>query len=506
MPSAAAISLMGSMTGKHCRLADAILIASCLVNLATIRDGHNWGDDFAHYITHAQNLASGRPYAATGYLFDRSAFIAPQAYPPGFPILLAPVYRVFGLNLVAFKVVVVVTWTIALLLFCRLFAPALGPWYLAVWALLVGFHPLFYGFKQQVLSEGAFVMWSAAALLAMERWWNASGQAGVWRGVAIGLAIAGAIATRPVGVALLAALILAAILSPRRASWPLVGAAAATCAAGMLVQLALIPGQGDYVTKAPWDSETGWRAQLYAADIVGVLPAMTANEGHSLLAAARSVLGVTAPLPRIRRTWIALFVLTIVILALIVSGYIARVRRGLSPLEAFPLLYLPPIMAYPFYQGQRYVLPLLPILFFYLLLGIRNLTLERRRIGQLALAAALVFVVVAQVRHLARTPYYVGIETDDARRFLAFIRDQTPPDAVVVSAKPRAIYLFTARAGFTMFADSDERLLQRLDATGVTHLTDGLPDGGYLRPFADRHPERFERLYESGPYVVYKVR
>ena len=490
------------MTGRHCRLADAILIVSCVVHLATIRDGHNWGDDFAHYITHAQNIAAGRPYAETGFLFDRSAFIAPAAYLPGLPLLLAPVYRVFGLNFVAFKVVVVVAWTIALLLFCRLFAATLGRWYLAAWALLVGFHPLFYGFKQQVLSESAFAMWVAAALLAMERWWprpgphpnalkNARQQPRgrrpqmVWRGVVIGLAIAGAVATRSIGVALLGAVMLPALVSPRRAPWPLVGAALATSGALMLLLLALIPGQSAYVTNARWDSAPGWRVQFYAADFAGLLPVMTANEGHALLAATRSVLGVTPPLPRIRKTWVALFLLSVVGLGLIVSGFVARVRRGLTPLEVFTLAYLPPMVVYPFYQGDRYLLPILPIVFFYLLLGIRNLALDERRWGAFALVPALIVVSIVQVRNLARTPHYAGIETDDARRFFAFIRNETPASAVVVSAKPRAIYLFTSRAGLVLFPDADEPLLQRVDATGATHLVDGLPDGGYLKPFAD---------------------
>ena len=38
--------------------------------LATIRDGHDWGDDFSMYIRHAQNLARGEPYAETGYIYN----------------------------------------------------------------------------------------------------------------------------------------------------------------------------------------------------------------------------------------------------------------------------------------------------------------------------------------------------------------------------------------------------------------------------------------------------
>jgi hypothetical protein len=39
-----------------------------------------------------------------------------------------------------------------------------------------------------------------------------------------------------------------------------------------------------------------------------------------------------------------------------------------------------------------------------------------------------------------------------------------------------------------------------------TRLADAIPDDGFLIPLAERHPDRFERLLSSGPFVVYRVR
>ena len=73
--------------------------------LATVREGHQWGDDFALYITHARNLVEGRPYAQSGYIRNPASPISPPpTYPPIYPMLIAPVYRLFGMNLVAMKV------------------------------------------------------------------------------------------------------------------------------------------------------------------------------------------------------------------------------------------------------------------------------------------------------------------------------------------------------------------------------------------------------------------
>src|SRR5262249_44193517 len=84
------------------------LAAVAAWHLLTIRPGHDWGDDFSLYVRHAKNLAEGRPYAETGYVYNPAATsLSPRTYPPVFPLLLAPVYHWCGLNLTAMKVLVV---------------------------------------------------------------------------------------------------------------------------------------------------------------------------------------------------------------------------------------------------------------------------------------------------------------------------------------------------------------------------------------------------------------
>src|SRR2546425_1210967 len=77
--------------------------------LATIRDGQDWPDDFSQYIQHALNIAEGAPYAATGYIYNpHNPGIGPRTYPPGFPLLLAPVIKGFGLKLRPMRVLGIV--------------------------------------------------------------------------------------------------------------------------------------------------------------------------------------------------------------------------------------------------------------------------------------------------------------------------------------------------------------------------------------------------------------
>ena len=56
------------------------------------------GDDFAQYIKEAKNIAEGKPYYLSGYIFNPyNNIYAPPQYPPGFPLLIAPVVKMFGI-------------------------------------------------------------------------------------------------------------------------------------------------------------------------------------------------------------------------------------------------------------------------------------------------------------------------------------------------------------------------------------------------------------------------
>jgi hypothetical protein len=61
--------------------------------LATMRQGHSWGDDFSMYIHHAKNIVEGVDYQATGYIYNPSRPIAPKTYPPILLLLLSPIYN-----------------------------------------------------------------------------------------------------------------------------------------------------------------------------------------------------------------------------------------------------------------------------------------------------------------------------------------------------------------------------------------------------------------------------
>jgi hypothetical protein len=86
----------------------SVLVASAAIGLH--RTGHTWGDDFTLYLRQARSLIDGnvgQVIADNHFNVNNAAKpgFSPYVYPWGFPILLAPFYRVFGLDYAALKLV-----------------------------------------------------------------------------------------------------------------------------------------------------------------------------------------------------------------------------------------------------------------------------------------------------------------------------------------------------------------------------------------------------------------
>lgn len=129
---------------RHNVWAAAALAVLAALYLMLFRPGYSvmGGGDFALYLAHAQAIADFRPYAATGFVFNpANAIMSPAAYPPGLPLLLAPLVAVFGIDLSAVRVVMLASLLAMLWGLHRLALPTLGPRWSAVLVLAAGLSP-----------------------------------------------------------------------------------------------------------------------------------------------------------------------------------------------------------------------------------------------------------------------------------------------------------------------------------------------------------------------------
>src|SRR5512142_2462339 len=146
----------------------AILLVSIIIGACTLTRGHQWGDDFAWYILQAKSIVTG----TTDEFMQVSAYtnrqstqhLGPLAYPWGYPLILAPVYAVKGINPLALKLPALLFFAGFLVCLYFLARRGLTQTESLLLVSLFAFNPLLLQFLDQILSDIPFLFFSTLAL------------------------------------------------------------------------------------------------------------------------------------------------------------------------------------------------------------------------------------------------------------------------------------------------------------------------------------------------------
>jgi 4-amino-4-deoxy-L-arabinose transferase-like glycosyltransferase len=472
--------------------AGGCIIVIAIAYLATTRSGHDWGDDFAQYIGHARNLVEGRPYADTGYIYN-PAFptMGPRTYPPVFPLLLAPVYRVFGLDLFSFKAEMILFFTGFLAVFCALFRRELPLPYVLSIIVLLAINPYLWDYKDRVMSEYPFLFFLYLVLFLFQR---AQDEDRGWRtrlanAVAVGVALYLACGVRIVGIVLVPGLLLETWLKRRRSGW--VGLTAiAVFAVGIVGQRLLVPFEGSYLDQLAFDPVQFGRNAVWLFTSLGLL----ADNGRTI---AGLVLSFT------------------IVGGLGLAGYLSRLRQGVTCREAFLAAYLATLVLFPASESTvRYLAPVAPLALVYVCHGLRRLGsrlgLRWEYVPGAVLATALVLVSLIQYRHRDFGTLREGIGKAESQALFDYVRQATSPDAVLLFQKPRVMALLTGRRAAANHIPADDADLWRyLHTIAATHVVVDhqifTHRPNVLGPFARRHPDQLHAVYANADFTVYAV-
>jgi hypothetical protein len=466
-----------------------LLVALGIFHILTLPAGQSWGDDWAQYVIHAKNISEGLPYGRIPYLFNEAAIpLFPRSYPPGFSLLLSGVYSFYGFDLYAFKLLVVIFFIATLALLPYLFRDYWPPLSIPplILMLLFGLNPQLWRLKTNLLSDIPFTFLALLALAVMQadrtpRSARDQAALGAIAGILIGLAYA----TRTAGILLLATVWIYTVLRHRR---PTVFAAIATVSAGAVVLFT-----NRFVDLG--DPVRGYQAQ-FTPTVLSIFQ----NARSYLLVELRDFTGGGLAL-------LALFCL----LCLGGYWYCVVIQKRWDALAVFLPLQLASVLIWPF-RDLRFLLPVLPALLLYALVGFSQLTARftppRRRWLACALLA---WIAVAYARsypasvRLARG----GIEQPASRQMLHFIDTRTGPNDVIVSAKPRALTLLTGRPSAvylqTHSADRMRRSLCEIGSRYVIVFRDFGPDREFLEPYVASAPASFERIFDNEDFEIFAV-
>jgi len=498
-----------------------------------LREGHGWGDDFAQYLMHAKNLAEGRPYSQTGYIYNpHYPQLGPPAYPPGTAVLLAPVYWVWGLNWAALKGAMIACWIAFLAILAMYFRQVLFLPVRFLLLALIGLNHFFLDQTNTIGSDLPFLVWVYFTLFLAEQADRAEPQpyprqrtdgepfqdhlpqAGadalphdlqqaearnlpgpaVWHWAAAWAAWA-AFATRTVGLILWPAILLAHWFRYRRIRPSLVWA---TGLFGLLAaaQTLAIPETSGYLDQfsvhpGVWVRHTVQYARQWAA--------FWGNDFSKLLTGT----------------------LAICVSGLALMGYCRQCRKGVSVREIFAILYGASVVIWPSYQGFRMLDPLMPLGLFYAWKGLEPTGQNRwgriRLAGAAGLAGAILLCYGNLLLSRPTGPLPEGIGRPASQQLFEAVRQHTQREDVLIFIKPRALALLTSRRCSVYHRVQEDGDLwayfQKIHATSMVVVrrpetmqgAEDLETVRFLAHFAARNQPYLQHIWANEDFALYRI-
>ncbi|MDP1544620.1 MAG: hypothetical protein Q8L87_01260 [Anaerolineales bacterium] len=457
--------------------------------------------DDAHYIILAESLSSGQGYQLT-------SFPRPQverAFPPGWPLLLTPLTFLFPGKYSILKTFSLVLSLASILLTYGIFSKRLQSPYLEILTGLVALNPLLVGASVTVMSESAYLFFSLLALYLFGKWQDATDSQRKWLIIFVAFAAFYTQLIRTIGIALFIALVVYLVFTRRFRE---AGITIGVFIAGTLLQGWL---SGALIS-------TGYQTQVFNSTIIEKISQMLSNaQGYFNETAA----GVLIPVFGARLTSAlgnyglqALpFILNLAIIALIILG-LFHSRKDIQLMDVYFIIYIIGILA--FWNPKvgsvkaRFLIPIIPCLYFYFLQGVSLLTKNKIRAAY-AVSIIIAFTLLGRSLQDWRNP--IMNQTTDLSIGARWVAENAPSDAIVMVNEPVPAYVHVRRKTIN-FPKQGQGLKKYLDNQGIDYIiiapllqsprsTDLEPAiRTQILPTLEADPETFIVVYSNLEYNV----
>ena len=482
----------------------SVLVAGCAIGVH--RNGHTWGDDFTLYLRQAKSLLDGnvgQVIADNHFNVDNAAKpgFSPYVYPWGFPLLLAPFYRLFGLDYAKLKLLEVACLIGFLWGFHAVVRRRMSQWLAFATVASVGTTLAYLLHTDKVVSEFPYMAAFAFTLWWLDRLRHDQPLDLATRGqlIVLGMSATYVFNVRREGLAIVAAIGVAQLFDLRgrwrsadrwQVATPYITFVGSVVLLQLMLPSALAPEYADAGLHQTWRKlqgpfRTAFADQLGSPDLAGV----------GLL----------------------------LVFLLVVAGLFVRLWRAPStdaPLAAFAIGSMVIVGMIPA-AADRYLLGITPFAVYFAAQAVAAIPLHHdsatRRSGHWLATGILAVVCIA---HLTDLPSAVsdaqdfndsggiadGPEAPYSQAAFAAIRTYTHQDDVVAFFKVRALTFYTDRRGVqssdldVVRQRADYFMMRRNSGFSQPKVTDtGAADMGWIAVWQDdtwvlwRLP-----LYESG--------
>ncbi len=459
--------------------------------LSTMREGHDWGDDFSAYINHAKNIAKGIDYKTTRYIYNPFyPSLGPRVYPPVFPFLLAPLYKYYGLDLTPMKIENALIFLLFLLVLYLIFKKELSFLSLAIMLVIIGFSPFFWNFKDNIKSDVPFLFFLYSSFLIIIRAYETDKlrMFSIIYSILAGFLVYLAYGTRNIGFLLIPSLFIYDIIKFKKVSLFFI--------ITTLIFFIFIILQSVFLY-----TDISYRDQ-FAVEFKIIL--------RNLFLYARALSNIWDN--GYSKIFEGIFSIIFSIFSFI--GYIARIKRRITIFEIFPALYLISVLIWPANQGARFLIPIIPLYIFYAFIGIENsFFINQKGAQKLIFTITMAIIFISYIGRYTTLDYgYIreGIGKKETRELFDYIRKNTQKNDIFIFQKPRALALYTDRNASVYHCAWDyKELWKYFKEIHVSYIIAGEPfedDRKFLRPFVEKYRNNFEETYSNPDFKVYKIK
>ena len=461
---------------------------------------HDWGDDFAQYIHQAANIVHNIPQSETGFIYSQLNFIGPQAYPSGFPLILASVYAVAGNNITAFLLLISVLY-ITLGLVMIIYFRNYFSWITAlILATIFIYNPQMVLFKGEVMSEIPFTVLLVICFILYEKTKSAK----PLNFLVLALLTGFLIMVRSVGFIFVAAVILDQLIILRKRKISIKDFAIRD---GIFITIPVLIYLlfNIFIFRMPSGSGISDYLSFFQS---GKLVWMFPENFYHYIEAIRLLY-----LPQSGYLMGFSVVLSSVMLGLVLFGFLYRIFRGPQIIDWFFIFYIIMLLFFPdTNSASRLLIPLGFIFLIYSATGFKKLQLFPQLTAQnkaIIFGGLILLMFLPGIIKIARAGENIqeGPQKETAVEAFNFISKNVPTDSVVVFEKPRALALYGGCRSMVDPRTNNPTLfhLQVVKAKASYLLINNKLTGELMLRYSRVMQNRLTKQFENKDFVLYKI-
>ncbi len=483
---------------KHIKYHIIFIIIFSSVLFININKTHDWGGDFAMYLTQAKNIVEGNPQTDNGYLYNPdNPMNGPKVYPVGFPLLLSPVYALFGLSIKPY----IIYNSFFLFLFSFLvyffFKQKHSSLISGIMVLIILFNPWTLTFKMEIVTEISFSFFFMLSVFLLYK------RKFLWAGIFAAYCIM----IRSMGYSLVIGAVVYFIylnINPKKnlqqtINWKYIFM---FCLIALTIPYLI----NNIIFNIP--AASSLYKNNFSSDHLFFV--FTENLNHYILLTQTFFYKYQRYFGFLSTATAIFFV------ALAMLGFFIRVFKKLTIYDFVFLVYLGVLLIYPYRKsGFRFLLPVAPFLMLYALEGFKNIRWPfafnsyNKKMVAMVISLIIVLQYYKPVSSIIQNQSPLkGPQEQTSKEAFQFIQNRLPKNAIVHFSKPRVLSLYTGVKSYVSNKDQTVGgFKNKLDEFGTSHII--THNDLYRKPvheFISQNPESVELIWDNQKFKIFRLK